>query len=54
MRDPNPILSQAEAIARGAKRDEIDRLVRECERANDFTLRSLARLYRVLNYYPTL
>lgn len=43
-------LAQAEIIAREAKRYETERLVEECERSNNRTLRSLAKLYRQLNF----
>lgn len=50
MHEHDPILTQAETIAREAKRVEIDRLVSECEKSDDVTLRSLANLYRRLNF----
>lgn len=43
-------LAQAEIIAREAKRSETDRLVKECERSDNRTLRSLADLYRRLSF----
>jgi hypothetical protein len=43
-------LAQAEAIARSAKREEIDQLVQECAKSEDRTLRSLADLYRRLSF----
>lgn len=48
----NEALAQAEAIALSAKRDEINRLVEECEESDDRTLRSLVALYRRLNFNP--
>jgi hypothetical protein len=45
-----PILAQAEAIVREAKRDDMERTVRACEESNDATLRSLARAYRMLSF----
>ena len=44
-------LSQAEMIAHGARREEIERLVKEYERSEDRTLRSLARAYRLANSF---
>jgi hypothetical protein len=43
-------LAQAEIIACEAKRCETERLVEECERSDDRTLRSLANLYRRLSF----
>lgn len=43
------LLGDAEAIARNVKRKEVERLVDECERQDDRTLRSLARAYRMLD-----
>jgi hypothetical protein len=43
-------LAQAEIIAREAKRCETERLVKECERSDNRTLRSLADLYRRLDF----
>jgi hypothetical protein len=43
-------LAEAEAIARSAKREEIDQLVQECVQSEDRTLRSLANLYRRLSF----
>lgn len=43
-------LAQAETIAREAKRYETERLVEECERSDNRTLRSLAHLYRRLSF----
>jgi hypothetical protein len=50
MSEENPILAEAEAIARGAKREDMERIIEECEKSNDVTLRSLARAYRMLNF----
>ncbi len=50
MFDNDAVLAHAEAIARDAKREEVNRLVKECEQSNDVTLRSLARVYRMLNF----
>jgi hypothetical protein len=49
MTEPQPAIDQAEAIAREAKREEIDRLVRICEQSQDTTLRDLARIYRMVS-----
>lgn len=49
MLDNDQVLAQAEAIARDAKRDDTDRIVRACEESDNSTLRSLARVYRMLN-----
>jgi hypothetical protein len=49
MYDHDPVLAQAETIARQAKRAEIDQLVIECEKSEHATLRSLAYVYRKLN-----
>lgn len=43
-------LAQAETIAREAKRSETERLVEECEHSDNRALRSLADLYRRLNF----
>ena len=50
MHEYDPVLVQAETIAREAKRVEIDRLVKECETSEHVTLRSLADIYRRLNF----
>jgi hypothetical protein len=50
MAKEHPALAQAEHIAREAKRGETERLVDQCERSEDRTLRSLADLYRKLNF----
>lgn len=44
-------LTQAEAIAREAKRADMERIVRACEESNDTTLSSLARAYRMANFF---
>jgi hypothetical protein len=51
MLEEEAVLGQAEAIARGAKREEVDRLVRDCEQSNDITLRALANAYRMTFYF---
>jgi len=43
-------LVHAEAIAREAKRGETEQFVDACERSENRTLRSLADLYRKLNF----
>jgi hypothetical protein len=50
MCEHNPVLAQAEAIAREAKREDMDRLIKACEESNDATLRSLARAYRMASF----
>jgi hypothetical protein len=50
MLENDPVLAQAEAIARAAKREDMDRIVKACEESNDPTLRSLARAYRMLRF----
>lgn len=52
MLENDSVLAQAEAIARDAKREDLDRIVRACEESNDVTLRSLARVYRMLRFSP--
>lgn len=47
MNDKDPVVAQAEAIAREAKRIDLERIVAECERSNNRTLRSLADAYRL-------
>jgi len=42
-------LAQAETIAHQAKRVEIERLVKDCERSEIPILRSLANAYRLAN-----
>ena len=48
--DNHEALAQAETIAREAKRVEIERIVDDCTRSEDRTLRSLALLYRRLSF----
>ena len=48
MLDDDPILKQAEAIARDAKRNDMERIVKACEQSTDRTMRSLAQAYRML------
>ena len=50
MHEPERILAQAETIAREAKRAEIDELVIECAKSEHVALRSLADIYRRLNF----
>ncbi len=50
MHERYDVLTQAEAIAREAKHEEIDQLAAECERSDDRTLRSLANVYRRLRF----
>ncbi|HZZ01196.1 MAG TPA: hypothetical protein VFE36_16660 [Candidatus Baltobacteraceae bacterium] len=50
MHEHDPVLAQAEAIAREAKRVEIDELVIECAKSDHVILRSLADVYRKLNF----
>lgn len=50
MTENDPVLIQAEAIARAAKREETERLIKACEESDDRTLRSLARAYRMLDF----
>ena len=50
MTEMNKALVEAEAIAQQAKRQEIDRLVKECEGSEHRTIRSLADVYRRLSF----
>ena len=50
MYEQNQVLSQAESIAREAKRVEVDALLSECEQSDNRTLRSLAAFYRKLSF----
>jgi hypothetical protein len=52
MNDPMDVLADAEALVHRLKRREIERLVDDCERSEDRTLRSLAQTYRMLNFGP--
>jgi hypothetical protein len=50
MHQQDKVLAQAEAIAREAKRVEIDELVAECAKSEHVALRSLADIYRRLSF----